>query len=76
MPLWGRKEERMRTVKELIVELQKFDPEMPVVYRHAQKGGGFIDYEMHTPGDNYHPGGAVVLSSFQPINEGVPGVVA
>jgi hypothetical protein len=58
----------MRTVGELMEILKNFDPGMPVVYRKAERDGGYIDYEMHSPGDNYCPGGAVVFSSFQPFD--------
>ena len=62
----------MRTVKELVKELKKFNEDMPIVYRQAQIDGGYIDYEMHTPADNYYPGGAVVLQSFQPYDDSPP----
>lgn len=62
----------MKTVGELITELQKFKPDMPIVHRMAEKGGGYTDWEMHTPGDNFTGGeGLVVLSNFQPFDKSV-----
>lgn len=58
----------MKTVGELIEILKNFDLDMPVVYRKNEGDGAYSDWEMHSPGDNYCPGGAVVFSSFQPFD--------
>ncbi|GAB1376864.1 hypothetical protein MASR1M48_17160 [Lactococcus petauri] len=61
-------------VKQLIEQLQKFDPEMPVVYRKSVDNGGFIDFELHEPCE-FYPGGLCCLSSQHPFTGNVDGIV-
>ena len=55
-------------VKEMIEQLQKFDPEMPIVIRRGDGGGGYVDWKPHSPAENF-PGGKVCLEAFERDDE-------
>lgn len=56
----------MKTVGELIKELDRFPSSMPVFFRAAEGEGYFNDFNVNPP-QVFFPGGAVCLSAGEPV---------
>lgn len=59
----------MKTVKDMIEALGKFDPNMPLVFRSSEVNGYYSDWLLHSPYDLF-PHGKVVLSAFERVHDG------